>query len=106
MEINIIEKTENPVLNRTEINFECLYPGKATPKILEVKNKLVALLDADKELLVVDQVKPRFGEGKAQGYAKIYDSKISLTEIESKHVLEKNKEASTGKEEKEEVPEE
>ncbi len=106
MEINIIEKTENPVLNRIEIDFECLYHGEATPKILDVKNKLVALLDADKELLVVDNIQPYFGEGRSQGYAKLYDNLDSLNEIESKHVLEKNKETSAPAEESEEVPEE
>jgi SSU ribosomal protein S24E len=61
-------------------------------KYLDVKNKLVAVLDADKNLLVVDKLKPQFGEGKAVGYAKVYDSAESLTSIERKHVLEKNQE--------------
>ncbi|GAB6056387.1 30S ribosomal protein S24e [Methanobacterium movens] len=102
MELNIIEKTENPVLNRTEIDFECLYHGEATPKLLDIKSKLVALLDADKELMVVDNVQPFFGEGRAKCYAKIYDSKESLNDIETKHILEKNKEASKEEEEDQE----
>lgn len=101
MEVNIIEKNENPLLNRTEIDFVCLYQGEATPRILDVKSKLVALLDADKELLVVDKIQPFFGEGRARGYAKIYDSKESLTEIETKHVLEKNKVSAPENEEEE-----
>ncbi len=90
MEININQQVENPVLNRTEIHFDCLYQGEATPKVLDVKNKLVATLNADKNLLVVDKLSPNFGEGKASGYAKLYDSQKSLTEIERKHILEKN----------------
>jgi len=54
----------------------------------------------DKNLLVVDKVKPSFGEGRADGYAKLYDSEEKLVEIEKQHVLGKNKEA--GKEESEE----
>ena len=90
MEININKKVENPVLDRTEIDFDCLYQGEATPKVLDVKNKLVAILNVDKNLLVVDKLNPNFGEGKAKGYAKLYRSDKSLTEIERKHVLEKN----------------
>jgi small subunit ribosomal protein S24e len=93
MEINITQKTKNPLLNRTEIEFECTYQGESTPKILEVKSRLVAVLDVDKNLLVVDKLKPQFGEGKALGYAKLYDSAESLSSIERKHVLEKNQEA-------------
>ncbi|MDP1553746.1 MAG: 30S ribosomal protein S24e [Methanobacteriaceae archaeon] len=102
MEINIINKTENPVLYRTEIKFECVYQGESTPKTLDVKNKLVAMLDADKTLLVIDNVQPHFGEGKAKGYAKVYTNLESLNDIETEHVLTKNKEASSEKESEEE----
>ncbi|HEX3013011.1 MAG TPA: 30S ribosomal protein S24e [Methanobacterium sp.] len=102
MEIEIKEKIENPLLNRTEIHFDCAYDGEATPKTLDIKNKLVALLDADKNLLVVDKVLPKFGEGKADGYAKIYDSEENLNEIETKHVLAKNQEPQEDEEAEEE----
>ena len=93
MEINVTQKTENPLLDRTEIEFDCTYQGESTPKILDVKNRLVAVLNVDKNLLVVDKLKPQFGEGKAIGYAKLYQSAESLSKIERKHVLEKNQEA-------------
>lgn len=102
MEIEIKEKIENPLLNRTEVHFDCTYSGEATPKTLDVKNKLVALLDADKNLLVVDKVLPKFGEGKADGYAKIYDSEKNLSKVETKHVLAKNQEPQEGEEAEEE----
>ena len=92
MEINVTQKTENPLLDRTEIEFDCTYQGESTPKILDVKNRLVAVLNVDKNLLVVDKLKPQFGEGKAIGYAKLYESEESLSKIERKHVLEKNQE--------------
>ena len=102
MEIEIKEKIKNPLLNRTEIHFDCIYAGEATPKTLDIKNKLVALLDADKNLLVVDKVLPKFGEGKADGYAKVYDSEENLNEIETKHVLAKNQEPQESEESAEE----
>ena len=90
MEINVNEKIENPLLNRTEIHFDCTYQGEATPKIMDVKNRLVATLDVDKNLLVVHNIKPSYGEGKAIGYAKVYDSEESLAKIEKDHVVKKN----------------
>lgn len=102
MEINIIKQNENPLLDRTEITFECLYQGEATPKISDVKSKLVAMLDANKNLLVVDKVKPHFGEGKAKGYAKIYGSEETLNDFEAEHVLAKNKEVKAEDEAQEE----
>ncbi|MDR2830733.1 MAG: 30S ribosomal protein S24e [Methanobrevibacter sp.] len=92
MEIDIIQKKENKVLNRNEIRFDCTYTGETTPKILDVKNKLVALLNTKKELLVIDSIQPNYGEAKATGYAKVYDSKEDLEGIEPKNIIEKNKE--------------
>lgn len=92
MEINIIDKKKNKVLNRTEVRVECLYQGEATPKTLDVKSKLVTILDSKKKLTVIDSIQPNYGEGKAAAYAKIYDSLESLKSIETEHVLNKNKE--------------
>jgi len=92
MEIDILNKKENKVLDRTEVKFDCIYSGEATPKLLDVKSKLVALLDSKKDLIVVDSVQPHYGQAKASGYAKIYGSIESLEDIETEHVLAKNKE--------------
>ena len=92
MEIEIFEKKENVLFDRTEIKFYCLYEGEATPKILDVKSKLVALLDTKKELIVVDNLQPGYGEPKATGYAKVYGRESSLLDVEKPSVIAKNKE--------------
>lgn len=102
MDININKKIENPLLNRVEIHFDCIYPGEATPNVLDIKNRLVALLDVDKNLLVVNTVKTSYGEGKAEGYAKLYDSKENLAKVEREDIITKNKEKKVEKEEAEE----
>ena len=99
MEIKILSKIENPLLNRTEIEFECDYPSEGTPNLLDVKHKIVALEDSSNDLLVVDNMKPSYGATKAVGLAKVYDSVEKLQEIEAKAVIAKN-------EEPEEEPEE
>lgn len=92
MEIKILSKKENPLLNRTEIEFEVDYPSEGTPNLLEVKHKIVALEDASNDLLVVDNMKPSYGATKAVGLAKVYDSVEKLQEIEPKSVIAKNEE--------------
>ena len=106
MEIEFIEEKENKVFNRKEITFYVDYDGEATPKILDIKSKLVALLNTKKELLVVDNVQPHYGEPKALGYAKIYGTVDDLTYIETNHVLAKNEEVAEASEETEEAEEE
>ena len=92
MEIKILSKKENPLLNRIEIEFECDYPSEGTPNLLDVKHKIVALEDSSNDLLVVDNMKPSYGVAKAVGLAKVYDSVEKLNEIEPKAVLAKNEE--------------
>ncbi|MBQ9027079.1 MAG: 30S ribosomal protein S24e, partial [Methanobrevibacter sp.] len=62
------------------------------PKVLDIKSKLVALLNTKKELIVVDNVQPHYGEPKALGYAKVYDTAEDLAYIETEHVIAKNAE--------------
>ena len=68
------------------------YDGEATPKLLDIKSKLVALLNTKKDLIVVDNVQPHYGEPKAVGYAKVYGTVDDLKYIEAKHIIAKNEE--------------
>ena len=99
MEIDIFEEKENKLFNRKEIKFYVDYDGEATPKVLDIKSKLVALLNTKKDLIVVDNVQPHYGEPRALGYAKVYGTVEDLEYIEAKHIIAKN-------EEPEEEPEE
>ncbi len=101
MEIEIIEENKNKVFNRNEIKFYVDYEGEATPKLIDVKAKLVALLNTKKGLTVVDNVQPHYGEPKALGYAKVYDTIEDLEYIETKHILAKNTEAAPAEDEEE-----
>ena len=102
MEIEFIEEKENKLFNRKEIKFYVDYDGEATPKILDIKSKLVALLNTKKDLIVVDNVQPHYGEPKALGYAKVYDTIEDLEYIETKHVIAKNTEVVEPAEDEEE----
>lgn len=101
MEIDIVSQKDNRLLNRNEVKFVCSYEGEPTPRLLDVKNKLIALLNTKKNLIVVDSIQPHYGEPKALGYAKVYDSKADLEYIETESVMAKN-----AQEEEEEVVEE
>ena len=105
MEIEIIDKKENVLFDRIEVRFNCLYEGEPTPKLLDVKSKLVALLDTKKELIVVDNIQPGYGEPKATGYAKVYGRESSLIDVEKPSIIEKNKEPEAPAEEEDEAEE-
>ncbi len=92
MEITIIEEKENKVFKRNEVKFYVEYEGEGTPTALDIKSKLVALLNTKKDLIVVDNVQPHYGEPKASGYAKVYATPADLKYIEPDYIIAKNTE--------------
>ncbi|RLG71061.1 MAG: 30S ribosomal protein S24e, partial [Candidatus Iainarchaeum archaeon] len=84
MEVKIIKREKNPLLRREEILFE-IEDVKATPSRQEVFNKLVALLNANAELLVIKNIKSKFGTNIVEGKAHLYSSKEVLEKLEPEH---------------------
>jgi ribosomal protein S24E len=54
MEIEIVEKKENQLLERLEVTFKASHADEGTPQRDAVREKLSALLKAPKERVVVD----------------------------------------------------
>ncbi|WGI16987.1 hypothetical protein [Methanonatronarchaeum sp. AMET-Sl] len=90
MEIDIVERKENPAVKREEIKFKIDHMGNATPTRSEVKAKIAAEEDLTKSLLIVDSLKTKTGLGITEGYAKLYTRMDDLKEIEQKHIIERN----------------
>lgn len=88
MEIEIIDDEENPLLNRREINFEATFTGP-TPSRDKVRNKLVAMIDANENLTIIDSYETKYGKNRVKGLAKIYDDAENM-EIEPDYKIEKN----------------
>lgn len=90
MEIEIVSKRENVLLNRTEIRFNVIHEKSGTPKRDEIRAKLAEVLSVNKDTLVVDFLKQKYGTHQTYGYAKVYKNKEAL-ELERMPVLIRNK---------------
>ncbi|OUJ18638.1 Ribosomal protein S24E [Methanonatronarchaeum thermophilum] len=90
MEIDIVERKENPAVKREELKFKVDHMGNATPTRSEVKAKIAAEEDLTKSLLVIDSLKTKTGLGITEGYAKVYTRMDDLKEIEQDHIVERN----------------
>ncbi len=91
MEIEIVDKVENEVLDRTEVTFKAVHPKEGTPQREAVREKLSALLKAPKERVIVDSMNSEFGKMETMGYAKVYKTKEAAMKFEREHVLVRNK---------------
>lgn len=89
MNIEVIEKKVNPLLKRREIMFKVDHEG-ATPSREEVRKNLAAMINAKKELVIIDRMRSEYGKRETHGYAKIYRSEKGLKEIERAHIIRRN----------------
>jgi len=108
MEINIVEKKENPLLRRTELIADVGYEAKA-PTRQVMRDEISKKLKVSPEVVVIRHIYPFFGDKKIEVVVHIYEKKEDVDKIESKvytqRMLGKKKEAGE-KKEKEEAGEE
>ncbi|OGS52546.1 MAG: hypothetical protein A3K75_01215 [Euryarchaeota archaeon RBG_13_61_15] len=91
MEIEIITKKENELLDRTEVMFKAVHPKEGTPQREAVREKIAAILKATKERVIVDAMDSEFGKTETIGYAKVYKTKDSAMKYEREPTLVRNK---------------
>jgi len=91
MEIEIISKKENELLDRTEVRFKAVHAKEGTPQREAVREKIAAMLKAAKERVIVDSMDSEFGKMETTGYAKVYKTKDAAMKYEREHVLVRNK---------------
>ncbi len=77
MELNIAKRTENKLLNRTEIEFSASSEG-ATPSRKDVRSAIQGSLKVDEDLIVIDRIDNQYGTTNVTGRALVYSDKDSL----------------------------
>jgi len=90
MEIEIVSRKENMLIERTEVVFKAVHLNEKTPKRAEIKEKLAELLGVSKGNIVIDNMKPEFGRPESTGYAKVYKNMENIKELERDYVLIRN----------------
>jgi small subunit ribosomal protein S24e len=91
MELEIVTRKENPLLDRIELQVLLHHEGEPTPKRDEVREKVATSQKAPKDRVVVDHLDPTFGMGVTRGYVKVYSNKQAALEVEEKPIVRRNK---------------
>lgn len=77
--MEIIERKENPLLNRIEIEFRCNHEGAPTPSRAELLNGIASIEPgSNRDLIVIKNVNTRFGMGSTTGLGIVYNDKESM----------------------------
>ena len=89
--MEIIDRKDNPLLNRVEMRFVWNHEGKATPTRKEmVEAAAKSEPNAKKELTYIKDVRTVFGKGRTEGTALIYSSAESAS-MEPSYVSARHK---------------
>ena len=91
MDIEIVEKKQNPLLGRTEVRFLVHHTNEKTPTRDQIREKLAGNLNSKKGLIVVDSMNSAFGRAATRGYARVYENPETLGHVEPIHLLTRNK---------------
>jgi small subunit ribosomal protein S24e len=88
--MQVLERKENPLLDRVEIEFKIGHDGKKTPSRDSIISAVAqAEPGAKKELIIVKNINTRFGRPQTTGTAYIYGSTESMT-VEPVHALKRH----------------
>ncbi len=91
MELQVVTRKENPLLQRVEVTFKAVHKAEATPTRDAIRSEIAKQLKASKESVVVDRSVSSFGRFETTGYAKVYKSKEEALAVERSHILVRNK---------------
>lgn len=91
MDIEITEKKNNPLFNRTEVHFTINHEGEGTPNREIIRSEIADKLNVKKENIIINNITSSFGIQKSRGYAKIYSSPKNIENLERKYILNRDK---------------
>jgi len=89
MKIKIVEKKTNKLLDRIEVHF-VVESEAETPKRLDVKSKLAAMINHDENLLIIKGLHQNTGSKTSKGIAHAYKSKKTLEQLEPEYLQKRN----------------
>lgn len=90
MELEIVSKKDNPLLDRVELEVLVHHSGEPTPKRSEVREQVAAAVNAKKDQVLVDHMESTFGTGLTRGYVKVYKTKEAAMAIEREPLIKRN----------------
>ncbi len=89
MRVNIVSKEENPLLSRTEIEYEAKEVPK-TPSRKELRTQIAALVNADEKCLIVDVLEQSYGTSDVRGSARVYKNEKDMKRTEVAKTIIRN----------------
>ncbi|MFQ5815048.1 MAG: 30S ribosomal protein S24e [Candidatus Hydrothermarchaeaceae archaeon] len=89
MKIEILQDNANALMARRELVLQITHDD-ATPSFKDVRDRIVSVVGAGNDVVVVQSIKSKFGLRKAIAAVNIYKDKSRALQVERRHKMEKN----------------
>lgn len=86
MDIDVLKKSKEPLMNRTYFEAKVVFSGK-TPSRLEMQKDLCKKLESKDELTIVRTIKTDYGTERALIAGYVYDNDAAIKNVENKHYI-------------------
>ena len=87
--MEIIDRKENPLLKRVEIEFRWNHEGSATPSRADMLNGIASIEPgSNRDLIVLKHVNTRFGMGSTTGVGLVYADEESM-KVEPEYIYKR-----------------
>lgn len=90
MELQIIDRIDNPLLERTEVRFRIHHNDGGTPRRSEVREALAEELKVARDSVIIHNLISHFGRRQTDGYAKVYADHQRMIAIEREYLLKRH----------------
>ncbi|MDR0508685.1 MAG: 30S ribosomal protein S24e [Candidatus Methanoplasma sp.] len=90
MKIEITEKKENLLQERTEVRFTVDHTGEATPTRKAIIDAIAKMTGAGSNTVVLNNVDTQYGRGISKGYVKVYKSEDAARKFEREYLLKRS----------------
>ena len=90
MKIEITEKKENLLQERTEVRFTVDHTGEATPTRKAIIDAIAKMTSAGSNTVVLNNVDTQYGRGISKGYVKVYKSEDAARKFEREYLLKRS----------------
>lgn len=90
MEIEIVNKRENKLLRRLELDVIIKHPNSGTPKRTVVRELIASQFKVDLDRVYIVKLISEYGVPISKGHIHIYDSKDIALEIEPDYIINRD----------------
>ena len=90
MKIEIVNKTENKLLERIEVEAKVDHLGQAVPTRDAFLSKIAALMNKERNQVVLIKMESKYGVGRSTAFVHVYETTERAIAVEKEYLLKRS----------------